>query len=167
MVSTMNLVKVAFGVLAVLFTVKLVEKSLAKHVFISFDFDNDRRYAFLLKALAENPDFEVEFTDRTPGEIQSENISRIKAVLSKKIEESTHVVVLLGKHANTQHQDHAEIGELNWQHWETKTAILKGKKIIGVKIEKPNPMIPMMAGNVNAWAMSYNVPAITKAISEA
>jgi hypothetical protein len=70
-------------------------------VFISFDYTNDKRYRYLLQALAENPRFDIEFDDYTPSEIQSQDIGRIKAVLTRKIRESTHTLVVIGQYANS------------------------------------------------------------------
>lgn len=93
-----------------------------KRIFISFDYDHDRNYRYLLTALAANPRSDIDFADCTPEEIQSYDISRIKAVLTGKIREATHVLVIIGKQANSDHPDRQEIGERNWQWWEIKKA---------------------------------------------
>ncbi len=54
-----------------------------KTIFISFDFDHDRRYAYLLAALAENPRFTIDFQNRTPGEIRSDDVGRVKAAFDQ------------------------------------------------------------------------------------
>lgn len=66
-----------------------------KKVFISFDYDNDRRYRYLLKALINNPSSDIEFEDLTPEEIQSYDIGRIKAALTRRIRKSTHTLVII------------------------------------------------------------------------
>ena len=138
-----------------------------KRIFICFDFDNDRHYAYLLTALAQNPNFSLNFENRTPGEVQSTDVARIKAALTRRIKSATHTLVVVGQHANSLHALRSQIGEDNWQHWEIVQSINEGKKLIGVKIERhfiaPRPML-----NRNAtWAHSYNVPAITAAIDQA
>ena len=40
-----------------------------KKVFVSFDYEKDRNYYFLLKAWDSNSDFEFTMTDMTPNEI--------------------------------------------------------------------------------------------------
>ncbi len=57
-----------------------------KRIFISFDFDHDRHYRYLLKALKDNPRNDLVFDDVTPAEIASSSISRVKAVLTQRIE---------------------------------------------------------------------------------
>ena len=42
-----------------------------KRIFISFDYERDRDYRYLLKALSENPRSDIAFDDCTPEEIQS------------------------------------------------------------------------------------------------
>lgn len=45
-------------------------------VFVSFDWDHDRRYKFLLQAWNKNPRFQFVFSDETPGEIDTNNVGR-------------------------------------------------------------------------------------------
>lgn len=135
-----------------------------KRIFISFDYDNDRNYRFLLTALSKNPRSDIEFTDYTPEEIQSSDVARIKAALTAKIVDATHVLAIIGKHANSYHSKSTEIGERNWQWWEIKQGYEKGKGLIGVKIERDNATPDPMLGKGASWALSYNVEAIVKAI---
>lgn len=55
-----------------------------KKVFVSFDFENDKQYKYLLEAWDANDDFDFVFSDKTPTEINSDNIGRIKAGLTAK-----------------------------------------------------------------------------------
>lgn len=66
-------------------------------VFVSFDYDNDKHYKFLLEAWNKNPKFQFVFEDGTPQEIDSYNVGRIKAGLTSKIKEATHTLVIIGK----------------------------------------------------------------------
>ncbi len=138
-----------------------------KRIFISFDYDHDRHYRYLLRALAENPRSDLEFTDVTPEEIQSYDIPRIKAVLTRKIREATHTLVIIGKHANSYHPDREEIGERNWQWWEIKKSIEEGNRMVAVKIDRSNPTPdPLYDQNVS-WAYSFTVDSIINAIDSA
>ena len=56
-----------------------------KQVFVSFDYDHDRQYKYLLEAWDANPEFDFVFKDETPGEINTNDIGRIKAGITKKI----------------------------------------------------------------------------------
>jgi hypothetical protein len=84
-----------------------------RKVFVSFDYENDRRYKFLLEAWNANPNFEFVFADRTPDEIQTSDIGCIKAGLTAKINQSTYTLVIVGKYANTQHGNWRKIGFKN------------------------------------------------------
>ena len=64
-----------------------------KKVFVSFDYENDRYYKYLLEAWDANPDFEFVFSDKTPSEIDSNDIGRIKAALTTKINSATHTLI--------------------------------------------------------------------------
>lgn len=138
-----------------------------KRICISFDYEHDHDYRYLLNAFAQNPKSSIEFTDLTPGAIDTNDVGRVKAVLRTKIRASTHMLVLVGKYANTRHKDAAKIGSLNWQWWEIETAKEEGKKIISVKIEKSNPAPGPLLNAGAKWALSFNVPAIERAIDEA
>ena len=138
-----------------------------KRIFISFDYDNDRHYRYLLKALKDNPRSDIQFIDATPEEIQSSDISRIKAVLTKKIRDATHTLVIIGKHANSYHSDRAEIGQRNWQWWEIVKSYEENKKLVAVKIESSNTSPDPILGKADSWAMSFKVDSIIKAIDSA
>ncbi len=138
-----------------------------KRIFISFDYDHDRNYRYLLTALSKNPRSDIEFDDYTPEEIQSNDISRIKAVLTSKIRGATHILVIIGEHANSYHPDSHEIGERNWQWWEIKKGIEEGKNFIAVKINRSNQTPDPLNGINASWAMSYSVESILNAINNA
>lgn len=67
-----------------------------KKVCISFDYENDKHYRYLLSAWDANTDFEFTFNDKTPGEIKSDDYSRLKAVLTQKINSASLVLVIVG-----------------------------------------------------------------------
>ena len=138
-----------------------------KRVFISFDYDNDRNYRSLLKALSRNPLSDIDFDDCTPKEIQSYNISRVKAVLTRKIRDATHTLVIIGKHANSYHDDRYEIGDRNWQWWEINKSDEENNRFIAVKIGPSNrPPAPLYGKNAK-WARSFTVDSILRAIRRA
>jgi hypothetical protein len=138
-----------------------------KRIFISFDYEHDKNYRYLLTALAKNPRSDIEFTDVTPEEIQSYDVGRIKAVLTKKIKEATHTLVIVGKYANSYHPDRDEIGERNWQWWEINKSHEEGKGFIAVKIESSNEPPEPLYGKGATWANSFTVDSIVNAIDRA
>ena len=139
---------------------------MAKKICICFDYDNDKKYRYLLKALSENAGSDLSFVDLTPGEIGSTDIPTIKSVLSRKIGEATHTLVIVGEHANSFHADRDEIGERNWQWWEIKQSIPQNK-LVAVKIDSGNTSPKPLLDAGASWAMSFKVDAIIKAIDEA
>lgn len=138
-----------------------------KRIFISFDYEHDRSYRYLLAAQAENQKFPIEFDDATPGEIQSNDVGRVKAVLTNKIRSATHTLVIIGEHANSNHPNRAAIGERNWQWWEIKKSIEEKKGLIAVKIKSDNVTPDPLYGQNATWARSFTVDAILKAIQDA
>lgn len=139
----------------------------SKRIFISFDYDNDRDYRYLLSALNENTGSEIEFEDLTPEEIQSYDVGRIKAALSRRLGDSTHLLTIVGNHANDYHEDWREIGERNWQWWEADKAKSLNLKLVSVKIESSNTMPEPLLGAGATQANSFNVESILNAINSA
>jgi hypothetical protein len=140
------------------------EATNVKRVFISFDYDHDRHYRYLLSALKQNPRNDLEFDDVTPREIQSSNIEYVKSVLRQHIKDATHSLVVVGQYANSRHSDAVKIGERNWQWWEIEESVSARNKIVAVKIERrydsPTPLLSVNA----SWALSFTVNAIIAAI---
>ncbi|MBU1863911.1 MAG: TIR domain-containing protein [Candidatus Omnitrophica bacterium] len=106
-----------------------------KKVFVSFDYDHDRHYKYLLEAWDANADFDFVFRDQTPGEINSYDISRIKAELTKKINEATHTLFIVGEHANQLHRYRQQIGFINWINFEAYQSIQSRNWLAVVKLE--------------------------------
>lgn len=135
-----------------------------KRIFISFDYDHDRNYRYLLAALKANPRNDLVFDDVTPQEIQSSDIGRVKAVLTSHIKSATHTLVVIGAHANTPHKDSAAIGERNWQWWEIRQSLAEQNRLVGVKIQASYTSPSLMLNVGASWALSFTVVGIIKAI---
>jgi len=138
-----------------------------RKVFISFDYDHDKHYKYLLEAWDANDDFELSFADKTPDEIDSNNVGRVKAGLAQKINEATHTFIIVGKYANAKHKNSNLIGEINWINWEIKKSIEAKNKLVAIKIEKGNDSPVALLGQSAAWAMSFTEEAILKALRDA
>jgi hypothetical protein len=132
-----------------------------KKVFVSFDYENDKQYKYLLEAWDANPQFDFEFNDGTPTEINSFNIGRIRAGLT------THTLVIVGKEANKTHKNTQLIGHRNWINFEIYQGKLYGKKLAAVKLSPlyELPEEPVYA-NVS-WAQSFIEDAIIRALDNA
>jgi len=137
-----------------------------KRVFISFDWHHDRDYRNLLSAFNKNPANDIEFLDSTPSEIDTMDVGRVKAVLTTKLRDATHTLVLIGKYANTPHRDKTKIGTQNWQWWEIEKSKEERKKLIGVKIERSNESPTPLLNAGATWA-GYTVDSIIAALREA
>lgn len=135
-----------------------------KKIFVSFDYENDRHYKFLLSSWNNNPAFEFTFDDRSAKEIQSDSVSVVKNVLSRKINEASTVIVIIGKEANKLHRDYREIGYRNWQNYEIAKAKQLGIKLIAVQINS-HYTYPEELLNCNATRVyQFTQEAIIKAI---
>ena len=85
-------------------------------IFVSFDFEKDRQYKYTLNMWNANSAFEFTCDDRSPHEIQTNSVAVVKNVLSRKINEASAVIVIVGQDANKLHPDWREIGYRNWQN---------------------------------------------------
>ncbi len=70
-----------------------------RKVFVSFDYENDRHYKYMLEAWNSNPEFQFTFQDISPDEINSYNIGRVKAALTVKINTASHTTLTLKRQA--------------------------------------------------------------------
>lgn len=136
-------------------------------VFVSFDYENDAHFKRLLEAWSSNTRFLFTFQDKTPQEIQSEDVGRIKAVLSTKVQQASHTLVLVGKYANQLHLDSAKIGCRNWINFEIQQSRLHNKKIVAVKLEPNNELPERLYGSNALLVNGFNQASIIKALSEA
>lgn len=105
-------------------------------VFVSFDYDNDKNYKYLLEAWHANPRFRFVFDDGTPTEIDSTNVGRIKAALTMKVKAATHTLVIVGKDANKRHAKSHLIGHKNWINFEIHQSVQEGKRIAVVRLDR-------------------------------
>ena len=138
-----------------------------KRVFVSFDYDNDKRYKALLKAWDVNPNFDFYFSDLSSNEINSWSVPVVKQALSKKINEANYTLVLVGKEANKQHRDHKEIGYKNWLNYEIAKSKEHKNKLVAVKLDKTNVSPEQLLDSGASWAMSFTRDAIIKAMDDA
>jgi hypothetical protein len=138
-----------------------------KSVFISFDYENDKRYKFLLTALSNNSNFDISFNDKSSSEIKTEDIAVVRAGLTRKINTARYTLCIIGAYANTRHKDYTEIGHRNWINFEIHQSKKNGNKLIAIKIANsyisPNEILNAGAN----WARSFTIEAITKALDEA
>lgn len=138
-----------------------------KKVLVCFDFENDKRYKYLMNAWDANDNFDLSFTDVTPSEIQSNSISVIKANLTKKINLADITLVLVGEDATKLHKDRKEIGYDNWQIFEIEKSKANGNQLIVVKLDKSYSAPDSCYGCGATWVNSFNEEDIVNAIENA
>ena len=134
-------------------------------VFVSFDYEHDRHYKYLLQAWSANPRFELSFEDLTPGEIDSNNIGRIKAALSTQINDAVFTLILVGQYVNQPHPKRDLIGKVNWVNWEISKSIEAHNLLVAVRLEPscPSPLELARVYSVT-WIEGFDEAAIRRAI---
>lgn len=138
-----------------------------KKVFVSFDYENDKRYKFLLQAWDANKQFEFSFADQSAREINSNNVGRVKAGLTRRINSAKYTLVIIGKEANKRHQDYRLIGYRNWINFEIAKSKANRNKLVAVKINKTYESPEELLGSGASWAMAFTENAIVKALNKA
>lgn len=135
-----------------------------KKVIVSFDYEHDKYYYYLLKAWDANNRFDFFFSDLTPQEIQSESVSVVKQVLSRKIHDANYMIALIGSHSNEYHPDFLEIGHKNWQAYEIAKNYEYRNGLVVVKL-KYNNDVPSEAYGIGAeWVSSFNEKDVVNAL---
>ena len=132
---------------------------------ISFDYDNDKYSRNSIRLWNENKNIDFDIIDKTPSEIDTYNISRIKGGLTSKISEANILLVISGDYINSPHKDRYEIGCINWQNWECKKALELGKKIILVKLHSYNDTPKELYGFPREDIVGLELDKINRAIS--
>jgi len=137
-----------------------------KKVFVSFDWDNDKHYKFLLQAWDANPDFDFTFSDHSSSEINSWDIPTVRGALTRKINTATHTLVLVGEEANKIHADSKEIGYKNWLNFEIAKSKENKNKLVAVKLSSTNTSPDELLSSGASWAMSFTRDTILKALND-
>jgi len=138
-----------------------------KKVFVSFDWDNDKRYKFILEAWNANSDFEFSFRDCSSDEINSWNISTVKAALTRKINTATHTLVIVGKEANKEHADSDKIGYKNWLNFEIAKSKDNSNKLVAVKLSSENKSPKELLDSDASLVIGFSEDKIIKALNDA
>jgi hypothetical protein len=136
-------------------------------VFVSFDYDNDKHYKYLLEAWHNNPRFQFTFEDGTPREINSLNVGRVKAALTAKIKEASHTLVIIGRHANELHRNSGLIGYRNWINFEIAKSKELGKRLVAVKLNRDYQSPTELLSSSAYWTYSFTEQNIIHALDAA
>lgn len=136
-----------------------------KKIFVSFDFEHDKNYKFLLEAWDANKEFEFTFKDLSSEEINSSDVSRVKAALTTKINLASITLVIVGKYSNSLHPDRVKIGFSNWQNFEIAQSKSAFNKIVAVKLDRSYESPSELLNCKTCWAMSFTQEAIMKALN--
>ena len=135
-----------------------------KKVIVSFDYEHDNYYYYLLKAWDANNRFDFFFSDLTPQEIQTESVPVVKQVLSRKIHDANYMIALIGAHSNELHPDYRLIGHRNWQAYEISKNHEYMNGLVVVKL-KYYYDAPSEAYDIGAkWVLSFNEKDVVNAL---
>ncbi len=131
---------------------------MAKKIFISYDYDNDKNYKNMLLAWDANSEFDFSFEDHSADvSIDSTDASAIKRALSRKINNAGYFLCLVG----------TKTYKSDWVKWEINKAVELEKKIVAVKIDSTNTTPDELYGVGASWAYSFTFDSIKNAIDKA
>lgn len=129
-------------------------------VFVSYDHSEDAHYKRLLQAWDANPTFDFEFDSRGPDvAIDSRDAGVVKAALTTKMKEATHLLVLVG----------AKSSKSKWMAWEidrAKQSDLK-LKIAAVKLGKDYETPAGLLNVGTSWATSFTRDRVVDCLGNA
>lgn len=129
-----------------------------KKVFVSYDYDNEKRYKNMLLAWDKNSEFDFGFSDQSAdASIQSTDAAAIKRAILAKINAATYFLCLVGE----------KTSKSSWVSWEIDKANELKKKLVAVKISSESTTPSGLSGAGASWAMSFTFDAIKKAIEDA
>lgn len=134
-------------------------------VCVSFDYENDKYSRNAIRLWNTNKNIDFDIIDKTPNEIDTYDIGRIKAGLTTKINESNILLVISGDYINTPHRNRNQIGCINWQNWECKKALELNKKIILVKLNGSNLIPEELLGQTREDVVGLELDKVNRAIS--
>lgn len=126
-----------------------------KKIYVIFDYKDNQNYKSLLQTWELNPNFDFVFNDPKP--IESEAVSRIKAVITKRMKDSTCCLVLIGRYTN----------KSEWVSWEIENANKIGLKLVAVKIDQLFKEPEALLGKQVSWAESFKRDSIINALNKA
>lgn len=132
---------------------------------ISFDYENDKNSRNAIRLWNANRNIDFDIIDKTPSEIDSYDISRIKAGLTTKISEANILLVISGDYINTPHRNKLQIGCTNWQNWECRKALELNKKVILVKLNTNNAVPEELLGKSREDVIGLELDKVNRAIS--
>lgn len=135
------------------------------NVCISFDYENDKNSRNAIRLWNANKNIDFNINDKTPREIDTYRIDRIKAGLTSKISESDVLLVISGQYMNSLHRDRNLIGSINWQNWECKKALELNKKIILVKLSATSAIPEELYGEARLDVNGLELEKIKNALS--
>lgn len=135
-------------------------------IFISFDYEKDKLYKFMLSAWNNNSRFPLNFQDWSSDEIRTNSVSVVKAGLTRRINQADVTLVIIGKDADKQHPDHDEIGYRNWQNFEIARSKQNGNKLIAVKLDNSYGYPEELYGSGAILARSFTLDAICEAVDK-
>ena len=131
---------------------------MAKKIFISYDYDNDRNYKNMLLAWDKNSEFDFGFSDQSADvSINSTDSAAIKRAISAKINAATYFLCIVGTYTHNS----------SWVTWEIEKAKELNKRLVAVKISSTNSTPDGLIGAGASWAMSFSFESIKNAINNA
>ncbi len=127
-------------------------------LFISYDYDNDKRYKNLLVAWDSNDLFDFEFYDHSVDvSVNSTDAAYIKRVIKERIGNCSHFLCLIGE----------ETWKSEWVTWEIEKAVEMGRSIVAVKIDNSYMSPTAIYGIGASWAKSFTLASIKIAVDAA
>lgn len=128
---------------------------MARRIFVSFDYEHDRRYKNLLAAWDANENFAFSFEDHSvTSAVNSTAAAPIKAVITRKMKEATCCLVIVGR----------QTARSPWVAWEIENAKELGLGLVAVKIDRTFDTPAPLFGAGATWVYGFDQVPIVRAV---
>ena len=129
-----------------------------KEVFVSYDYDHDKRDKDRLLGWDVNHELNFTSYDKSLNvELESNDAADIKQELAAQIGHSSHFLCLVGE----------ESYRSNWAKWQIQKALELKKHVVAVKPNSLNNSPPALQRRDVSWCMKFDFDSISKAIGTA
>ena len=126
-------------------------------VYISFQYDEDRRYRDLLRAMNANRRFTLDFHDGgIVRAVRSEDEARVRAVITHRIKQVDATLVIIGRRTYLS----------DWVDFEIKRSIEHGVQLVALKLDRSYTTPPALYGQNAIWVYGFVHDKITDALDQ-
>lgn len=129
--------------------------SFKRHVFVSFEYADDRDSRYVLEGWNTLQRFSFSSRETLTWDASPPDLAPIKTDIHAKVTRSKLTLVIVGKSANALHSRHEAIGYRNWINFEIAESRAAGNRIVAVKLDPAFEPPEQLVGARVDWVPSF------------